>query len=241
MKEGIMLDSFKIVDLTHLITTSVPTWQGTASFSFTIIKDYHQGFRTQQFSISSNTGTHIDAPGHVDKKLKMVNSIPLTSLVVPAYVIDVRAKITDDYRISVQDIEAFEKKHGTIEPNSLVMGNTGWSTRWEEHQQYSNRDDKDTMHFPGFSVEAAQLLIKRNIAGIAIDTFSPDGGDETVPIHKMLLRANIYIIENIVNADLLPPVGAFVIALPLKILDAVEVPARVIGLVPPTSTKKRKS
>lgn len=233
-----MLDSFKIVDLTHLITTSVPTWQGTASFSFTIIKDYHQGFRTQQFSISSNTGTHIDAPGHIDKSLKMVDSIPLTKLVVPAYVIDVSTKITDDYRISVKDIEAFEKKHGAIPADCLVIGYTGWSKRWEEHQQYTNRDDVGKMHFPGFSIEAAQLLINRKIAGIAIDTFSPDGGDETVPIHKMILKANLYIIENIMNVDLLPPTGAFVIALPIKILDAVEVPARVIGLLPPHHKSK---
>lgn len=234
-----MLNAFKIIDLTHLITNSVPTWQGTASFSFTIIKDYHQGFRTQQFSISSNIGTHIDAPGHVDEKAGMIDTIPLTQLVVPACVIDVSAKIANnpDYRISVHDIDAFEKKYGKIPAHCLCIGYTGWSSRWEEHQQYSNRDENNTMHFPGFSIEAAQLLISRNIAGIAIDTFSPDGGDEKVPIHKMILKANIYIIENIANGHLLPPTGAFVIALPLKILDAVEAPARVIGLIPQEHTK----
>ncbi len=235
-----MLNSFKIVDLTHLITNSVPTWQGTASFSFTIIKDYHQGFRTQQFSISSNTGTHIDAPGHVDNAAKTVNTIPLTKLVVPAYVLDVSSKITDDYRVSVADINAFEKKHGKIPAGCLFIAYTGWAKHWEEHQQYANRDEAGKMHFPGISIEAAQLLVNRKVAGIAIDTFSPDGGDETVPVHKMILTANMYIIENIVNADLLPPTGAFVIALPIKILDAVEAPARVIGLIPEKRQTKGK-
>src|SRR5262249_12141126 len=134
-----MFNSFKIIDLTHLITNSVPTWQGTASFSFTIIKDYHQGFRTQQFSISSNTGTHVDAPGHVNAKSGMVDNIALTKLVAPAYVIDVTAQVTKnpDYRISMQDIEAFEKKYGKIPANCVVVGHTGWSKRWDEHQQYS--------------------------------------------------------------------------------------------------------
>ncbi len=230
-----MLNSFKFVDLTHLITNSVPTWQGTASFSFTIIKDYHQGFRTQQFSISSNTGTHIDAPGHVDNTAKTIDSIPLEKLMVPAYVLDVSKRINDDYRISVEDINAFEQEHGNIPEGSLFIANTGWAQNWEEHQRYSNRDKSGKMHFPGISIQAAQLLLTRKIVGIAIDTFSPDGGDETVPVHKMMLHANVYIIENITNVHLLPPVGAFVITLPIKILDAVEAPARVIGLIPQKS------
>jgi kynurenine formamidase len=45
------------------------------------------------------------------------------------------------------------------------------------------------------------------------------------------MRANIYIIENIANCQHLPPKGAFVMALPLKIEKCNEAPARVIGLV----------
>jgi kynurenine formamidase len=162
----------------------------------------------------------------------MVDSIPLEKLVVPACVLDVNHNITPDYRISVDDINKFENQHGKIPTGCLFIAHTGWCKFWQEHQKYRNIDSKGKMHFPGFSHEAIQILIDRQVVGIAIDTFSPDSGDEDFPIHKMLLHKNIYIIENITNADKLPPTGSFVAALPMKILDAVEAPARVIAFVP---------
>ena len=227
-----MLDRFELVDLTHTITTSIPSWQGTASFSFTIIKDYHQGNRTQQFNIASNTGTHIDSPGHFHKDAKTVDSIPLSKLIVPAFVLNVSNKINDHYRVSEVDLEEFEKKYGNIPAQSLVIIHTGWCTRWNEHQKYRNLDENGIMHFPGLSEGIAHAFVERNIAGIAIDTFSPDGSDYNFPVHKILLSKGIYIIENITNGDKLPPTGAFAAALPIKIYDAVEAPIRIVGFIP---------
>ncbi len=227
-----MKNQFKLIDLTHTITTTIPAWQGTASFSINIIRDYHQGHRTQQFSISSNTGTHLDAPAHFNKNGSMIDDIPLDNLIVAACVLDVSSKVSDDYLISVDDIAEFEKQHGAIPAGCLFIGHTGWCKRWEEPQKYRNLDASNKMHFPGFSVDAAKLLVEKNVVGIAIDTLSPDGSDDTFPGHKILLNADKYIIENITNADQLPPTGAFVIALPLKIHGAVEAPMRIIGLVP---------
>lgn len=227
-----MHKQFTFVDLTHTITTSIPAWQGTDSFSTNIIRDYHQGLRTQQFNIGSNTGTHLDAPAHFYKNAPAVDDIPLDKLIVPAYVIDVSSKASEDYRISGDDITEFEKQYGQIPEGSLVIGNTGWHRNWIEPKKYRNLDSSNVMHFPGFSLEAAQLLLERNIVGIAIDTLSPDGADTTFPVHKLLLKAGKYIIENIANIEKLPPTGAYVIALPLKIHGAVEAPMRIIGLVP---------
>jgi kynurenine formamidase len=223
----------KLVDLTHTITTSIPAWQGTASFSVNIIKDYHQGHRTQHFSISSNAGTHMDAPSHFQEYGETIDDISLAQLVVSAIVLNVSEKSDETYRISVDDITEFEEHHGIIPENSLAIANTGWYKRWKEPQKYRNLDAQNIMQFPGFTVEAIQMLIDRNIAGLAIDTLSPDGNDAAFPGHKLLLNANKYIIENITNLDALPPIGTTVIALPLKIQDAVEAPMRIIGIVPP--------
>lgn len=86
------------------------------------------------------------------------------------------------------------------------------------------------MQFPSLSAEAAQLLIERGIAGIAIDTLSPDCPGSGDPVHRIMLSNNKYMIENIAHADQLPPVGAYVIALPLKI-ESTEAPIRVVGLI----------
>lgn len=223
---------YRFIDLTHTITTSIPAWQGTDSFSTNIIQDYHQGYRTQQFNIGSNTGTHIDAPAHFDLNAPMIDDITLDKLIVAVCVIDVSKKASNDYRVSVDDINSFEQQHGTIPSGSLVILNTGWHRHWIEPKKYRNLDSRNVMHFPGISLEAARVLLERNIVGIAIDTLSPDGSDTTFPVHKLLLGASKYIIENIAHADKLPPTGAYVIALPLKIHDAVEAPSRIIGIIP---------
>ena len=88
------------------------------------------------------------------------------------------------------------------------------------------------MHFPSFSAKATELLIERNIAGIGIDTLSPDTGALGMfPAHQIMLSAGKFIIENLTNLKLLPAFGAQIIALPLKIKDGPESPARVIAIV----------
>ena len=89
------------------------------------------------------------------------------------------------------------------------------------------------MHFPGFSKEAAELLIERDVAGIGIDTFSPDPGISTdLSVHHSMLQHNKYLIENLTNLDQLPSAGAFICALPIKITAGPEASARVIAFVP---------
>ena len=86
------------------------------------------------------------------------------------------------------------------------------------------------MHFPGFSPEAAQVLVSRNIAGLGIDTASVDPGySDNFFVHKITSSENIFNIENLCNLDLLPEKGSFIIAGPIKLMFAEESPARVIG------------
>ena len=57
------------------------------------------------------------------------------------------------------------------------------------------------MHFPAFSAASAELLLKRNVAGIAIDTLSPDCLDPDFTVHTLILGAGKYIIENIADCS----------------------------------------
>jgi len=50
-------------------------------------------------------------------------------------------------------------------------------------------------------------------------------------VHKALLGADKIIIENIANLDSIPPTGGFVLVLPIKIKDGIEVPVRLVGLI----------
>lgn len=227
---GLHQSELKIVELTHLLTPDVPTWNGSCGFCLEIKKDYDRIFRVQQMKLHAGLGTHMDAPSHRFEGACCIADIPLEKLIVPAYVIDVSAKGSADYEVSLQDVEAFENKHGKIAPGSLVILHTGWDKFWHDPDAYRGVDAKGRMHFPACSAGAAELLLRRDIAGLAIDTLSPDCQDTEFPVHKIMLGSGKYIIENIANAALLPPASAHVIALPLRADGATEAPARVVGI-----------
>ena len=74
----------------------------------------------------------------------------------------------------------------------------------------------------------------RGVAGVGIDTASIDAGNaKDFIVHKVLLGNDVYGIENI-NDRLaeVPPIGATVIVLPMKIHGS-GAPARVVALVSP--------
>ena len=103
---------------------------------------------------------------------RQLQAIPLDQLIIKAYVIDISAKAKADYLLSVEDIISFEKTYGIIEKKSLVIVYTGWSRSWHHQKAYRNESKEGVMAFPSISAEAAQFLINRHIAGIAINTLS---------------------------------------------------------------------
>lgn len=227
-----MLNNYTIIDLTHPLDASAPTWTGSCGFSHEVKMDYDKGVRVLAYKMHASIGTHMDAPSHFFKDGKNISDIPLEQLIVPAFVINVTHRATAEYAISLQDIEQFEKKYGPISPNSFVIGYTGWQQYWHDREKYRNASPEGVKRFPVFSVEAARLLLKREIAGIGIDTFSPDRADSDNPVHKCLLGVGKYIIENLTNLDKLPPKGSLAILFPMKVTVGAESPIRAAALVP---------
>lgn len=226
------LQDFKIVDLTHTLTPTVPTWSGTCGFEHRVIVDYPEACRVQAVEMNAGTGTHIDAPSHFIPNAKSAADIPVEEFIAPIFMVDVSAKAHADYYITTDDILEFEKKHGKIAPQSLVIGYTGWDQYWFDAKKFRNPDETGQMHFPGFSPEAAELLLERDIVGLAVDSLSPDCLDLNFPVHYAILGAGKYIVENLANCKLLPPVGAYGIILPIKTEGGTEALTRAIALVP---------
>lgn len=130
---------------------------------------------------------------------KTIDELNLNDLLAPCLVIDVSAKVHERYSVSVADIEEFEEKHGLIKTGSFIIIQTGWERFWGEPEKYRNN-----LVFPCVSNAAAHFLLKRNIAGLGIDTLSPDRPEEDYPVHAALLGAGKYIVENIANSAKLP-------------------------------------
>ncbi|WP_375332379.1 cyclase family protein [Candidatus Tisiphia endosymbiont of Temnostethus pusillus] len=98
-----------------------------------------------------------------------MDQIPLSQLVVPCVVIDVSSSCHERYSLSLTDIEHFEEQYGMINEGSFVMIKTGWEKFWGDPGKYSYNHV-----FPSISIEAAEILTKRGVCGLGIDTLSLD-------------------------------------------------------------------
>jgi len=179
--------------------------------------------------MKAGIGTHIDAPLHCFEGKKDVASLPLSNLIAPTVVIDVSHKAHESYALSVSDIEEFESKHGLVQAGTFVLCYTGWGKKWRSPEEYRNERD-GFMYFPHISIEAAQVLVEKNICGIGLDTPSPDNATGNYPVHGLLLSHNTYIVENVAYVDNLPATDNTVIIAPLAISGATESPVRMFVL-----------
>ncbi len=145
--------------------------------------------------------------------------------------------MTRVYRLTPDDIAAFERAHGRIPPGAIVLLRTDWSRFWPNVKQYLGDDtpgDASKLKFPGYGVEAARLLVEeRKVAVLGIDTASIDYGPSTD-----FMAHRIGAAQNVVESR--EPDGTVraaadrrtVIALPMKIAKGSGGPVRVIALVP---------
>jgi kynurenine formamidase len=229
------LRATKVIDLTHTMHEGMPYWPGGVPFRMTRMVDYDQGYRLHKFEVGENTGTHVDAPSHFIKGNRTIDAIPLADLIVPAVIVDARSRVASnaDFQLSTRDLRQWEAKHGAIPAGSLVILNTGWHRRFGDPAQYVNADAGKVMHFPGFGRDAAEFLVKRNVAGIGIDTLSLDHGpSKDFATHAVMLKANKYQIENMANLDRLPARGFTVVIGVLPVKDGSQAQARVLALLP---------
>jgi kynurenine formamidase len=236
MLEGVPSGKTRVVDLSYAISDKMVPWPGDnkafeAKVNATVEKN---GYFTRSFWMLEHYGTHMDAPVHFPPGKATIDEIPAKKFFGPAVVIDVRTEGAKDpdYLLPVTKIEDWEKKHGRIPEGAIVLLRTGWATRWPDVQKYRGQDAQGKMHFPGYSVEAAKLLIDRKVSGLGCDTLSIDYGASTdFTVHHVSLGAGLYHLENLADMSDLPEAGAFLIVAPIKLEGGSGGAVRVFALL----------
>lgn len=195
-------------------------------------------YSANSFCSPEHGGTHLDAPIHFAEGRRTADQIPVEQLIAPAAVIDVSAKAAADadYRLTADDVRAWESRHGAIAPGTIVLLRTGWGSRWPDRRAYFGDDRPgatDALHFPSFGEDAARLLVDERRAGaLGVDTASIDyGQSRDFIVHRIAAAANVPGLENVANLEKLPERGAVVIALPMKIAGGSGGPVRIVALV----------
>jgi len=240
------------VDLTHPFSGETLYWPTEEGFE---LRTRFQGltpdgffYVAKSYRAPEHGGTHLDAPVHFGEGRRTVDQIGLDQLTGLAAVVDVTAAVRTnrDHQVTVDDLQRWEREHRRIRPGMIVLLRTGFSERWPDAARYLGTTEKGAeavknLHFPGLHPEAAKWLAdERKIKAVGIDTASIDHGPSRLfEAHRALCERNIPAFENVANLEQLPPTGAYVIALPMKIQDGSGAPLRIIAQVPRRSGKRR--
>lgn len=121
-------------------------------------------YSSNSFCTPEHGGTHMDAPIHFSATGRTADQVPPRQLIAPAAVLDVSAKAAadPDYRLTADDVRAFERRHGAIAAGTIVLLRTGWGKRWPDRKAYLGDDtpgDASHLHFPSYGPDAAKLLV----------------------------------------------------------------------------------
>lgn len=230
----IFTSEIKTIDLTHTLSEETTVYPGKKPFSRVICAYYQSGYRVDNMTLCTGIGTHMDAPNHFCPTGGGIETVSLSQCCGAACVIHLKNKVQThiDYAITKTDIEEWEATNGQIPKGSIVLFYTGWDQYWGT-DHFCVRDAAGKCHFPGVGEDAARLLVKRGVGAVGIDTMGMDVGNAPRYIaHEILLGARIPLVENLAQLDKLPPTGATVYMLPMKIKDAPEAPVRAIAILP---------
>ncbi len=239
----------RVVDLTQPLSERTPILQLPPPFVNTPGWKTHELSRYDErgpawywnwFEGGEHVGTHLDAPNHwiTGRDREDVASLPVERLIGPAVVIDksVEAGRDPDYLLRIEDVRSFEAEHGALPPGSWLLYRTGWDARAEDAAAFLNANETGP-HTPGIEPECARWLAEESpIVGIGVETVGTDAGaahsfEPAFPCHNFLLGAGKYGLTQLANLAQLPPAGALLVVLPLKLVGGSGSPCRAIALV----------
>ena len=249
--EALSSGQVNVVDLTQPLEPNTPVielppeFAPSPGFSMETISRYDDrgpAWYWNTIHMGEHTGTHFDAPIHwitgKDLANNALDTLPPRTLVGPACVIDVsqESQEDEDFLLTPEHVQAWEGEYGKIPAGAWVLMRTDWSKRTEAEAFLNVKEDG--AHSPGFHKDCSSFLAgERDLVGVGVETVGTDAGqagrfDPPFPNHTIMHGAGKYGLTSLRNLDQLPPVGAVVIAAPLKIVDGSGSPVRVLALVP---------
>jgi len=232
------IEAKKFVDLTHSFSPDTPVWSGFGQAQFTPAYDpkthrsytiKEDGFRTTYYNMVGQYGTHVDPPAHFAEGGKTMDQIPLKQMILPLIVLDDTPYLKTDanHAFSVDDLKAWEKKHGEVLRGSFVALRTDMYKDWDANPERFKRAP-----FPAWAFATIKFLYERR--GVtatgheAMDTDTTDKMDS----ETYILQHGHYQIEVMANLDKVPEKGALIVVTWPKVRHGLGFPARAFAILP---------
>lgn len=209
--------SARIFDVTLPLSPDLPVWPGDPAIEVAPVTRIADGdeANVSRLSLSSHSGTHVDAPWHFIAGGAKLDAIAPERWIGPCRVVAIPGDVT---RIEPAHLEAAEIPPGT----ERLLFKTANSARWVPGKLDFVED------YVAFSPAAARWVVAHGIRLVGIDYLSIEGTDDpTSETHRTLLGHDVLIIENLNLSGIVP--GPYtLICLPLRLMAGDGAPARVL-------------
>ncbi len=216
----------EIIDVSHVVEDGMITYKGLPA---PLICDYlsreesrsHYAegteFHIGKIEMVANTGTYVDAPFHRYAEGKDLSELSLGSLAdLEAIVV----RLGDRGR--AVDRDRFEGL-GDLSGKAVLV-HTGWDANWRTEAYFEGN--------PFLTRGAAEYLAEAGAALVGIDSLNiDDTGDGVRPVHTILLREEIPIVEHMRGLGGLPDRGSRFFAVPVKVKAFGTFPVRAFGIL----------
>ena len=210
-----------IIDLSQSINSDIKLYPGSPNVYFLKWSKYSiDGYDSEAIFLSTHTGTHMDAPSHFIEGAESIDDIDVNRFVMKNVHL-LKIIKSSNQLITAEDII---NSNIDIKANDSIVFSTGWEHNYNSDNYISSN--------PGLSPQAATYLSNKKINAVAIDSPSIDSGIESeFPVHQILLKNNIIIIENICNLAQIDKKNFKLIAIPLKLRGASGSPVRALAII----------
>ena len=213
-----------LIDLSHTVEHGLVTYKGLPA---PIICDYlsreasrkHYArgteFQIGKIEMVANTGTYLDSPFHRYADGKDLSELVLEKLAnLPAI------KIAAQHKQAI-DVSCLPRQEDLA--GKAVLVETGWSRHWNTSQYFEGH--------PFLTENAARFLADSGAALVGIDSHNIDDVQNLRrPVHTILLRNEIPIVEHMTNLAALPPVDFRFFAVPVKVKGFGTFPVRAFAI-----------
>jgi arylformamidase len=207
-----------VIDLTLTLRAGMRGVAFEPKFNF---KEH--GWNAQTLHLYSHCGTHMDAPTHFAAGPRTIEVTPLERCTGWAWVVNLDG-ITDKALVTVAHLGNVAPK---FQPGESLLLRTGWSRHVGSPQHY--RDN-----FPRIADDLAHWCVEKQVNLLGVEPPSVadvNNMEELTRIHKILLGANVTIVEGLTNLDSLTDERVFFVAAPLKLEGGDGCPCRAFAMI----------
>jgi kynurenine formamidase len=216
-----------LIDLSHVIEDGQVAYRGLPGPKICDFWSREQSrgfyddgseFQIGRIDMVANTGTYLDTPFHRFADGDDLAAVDVSRVAaLPGLVV----RATGELAVGAERFDGLELR------GKAVLVHTGWDRHWATGAYYAGH--------PFLTADAATVLVARGAALVGIDSHNiDDTRTRSRPVHTILLRAGVPIVEHMTRLDRLPDAPFRFYAAPPKVKGMGTFPVRAFAEIDPT-------